>query len=289
MQSMTGYGDSSFKLLGIHIFIQLVSLNSRTFDLQLDIPIELQGYAMKWRELLANHLQRGRVQLAIKLTHEISFPLTEEKEMIAAYFKSLAKIAQELNTKTDLLGKAVDIALSRKWENKLNLDTQVINAIQLHVDKVLQTCLASRAAEGKRLGLHLQSYIVKIKEYLLKVSKHLSKRKKSIRERFLEQKKLLDITPTPNCTTCWDKEVNQYWDKMDVEEEVVRLKSHLSYFESTIIQNRPIGKQLGFIIQEIARELNTIGAKAQDTTLQHFVVELKDSLEQVKEQIQNIL
>ena len=286
---MTGYGESSYKEAGIYIYVQIISLNSRSFDLQLDIPAELQSYAMKWREMLANQLKRGRVQLCIKLKHPLGAPLIKEKEAIFAYFYSLKNMAKELNTEIDLLGKAVDLAFYEKEEERGELSPEVVEMIQKQIEKALEVCFISRNGEGKRLAKHLNGCINKIKDYLEKVEAYLPIRKEMIRDRLIEQKKILDLDAIPD-TTSWEKEINQYWDKVDVEEEVVRLKSHLAYLEeTTTTQDRPVGKQLNFIIQEMARELNTIGAKAQDTTLQHFVVEMKEALEQVKEQVQNIL
>lgn len=286
---MTGYGDAICNWNNKEIEVQIIALNSRSFDLHMDVPVGLRCQLLTWRNLIEKHLQRGRIELTITIKDRapLTHLLAEHTPLIKTTFAQLKTLTDQLDTTTDLLGWTLRLLLTEKENQETPiLSSPPYNSLEQALIQAVEKCKESRTQEGERLKNHFFTCLSELQKFTDQISAYLPQRKKILEQKLLERKQAFqDSEDAP----MWEKEFAQYADKISLEEESIRLQSHIRYLSSTLQKGYPIGKTIGFIMQEAVREVNTIGAKAQDIKLQHLAIQVKELLEQIKEQAQNIL
>ncbi|MEZ5046148.1 MAG: DUF1732 domain-containing protein [Chitinophagaceae bacterium] len=288
--SMTGYGRSEF-ILGEYICtIELRSLNGKNFEYSSRLSAAIKSYEIDLRNSIQQLLIRGSVELVVFLKqHGNSKPVVINKELAKYYFDSISQIADEMGLeKTGILN-----ALIRMPDIVSNVtDTISEENWLLLQEKMKETCellLIQRKNEGNMLTEKISANISQIEKYSHEIIPHEQNRIQKVRQRLesamneFEQNNTLDKNRL-------EQEFIYYIEKLDIKEELNRLQHHCNYFSELV--NEDIltkGKKLGFLLQEIGREINTLGSKANDFALQKIVVQMKDELEQAKEQLLNVL
>ena len=289
---MTGFGQGQGQKEGFLVNVEVRCLNSKFLDANIRLPKQLQDRELEVRNLLNAHLVRGKVNLLIELSYENA---VDEKQMInhqlfKAYYYDFEKLAEEVSAaKDDLFRLALHspevLTGSEKDENLIAKEWEVTKSFLL---EALKRCNNFREKEGATLERELNSYIGNIDDFLSQIKTLDPERVNVIRERLEgHQKELLESDEFDK--NRFEQEMIYYIEKLDISEELVRLKSHLDYFREVMSEKDSQGKKLGFISQEIGREINTIGSKANFAPVQKLVVCMKDELEKIKEQLLNII
>ena len=282
--SMTGFGKSVLALPGKKITIELKSLNSKGLDLHARIPGALREKELLMRDRIAKALKRGKTDLSVYLEStggERSAQLNTP--VIQAYMAQLETLAQ--GPEIERLQMALRLPESIQTERE-TIDEETAQALLEGVDQAVVALEEFRAAEGAVLAEDFRARIDLIRKLLGQVNQQDKNRIPQVRERLLKAVQELEQTVDQNR---FEQELVYYLEKYDITEETVRLSNHLDYFLRTMESQESNGKKLGFITQEIGREINTIGSKANDATLQQLVVQMKDELEKIKEQVLNVL
>lgn len=281
---MTGYGKEVVQLPSKTISIEVKSLNSKGLDLNTRVPSAYREKELEIRDLLAKSLQRGKIDfsLYIEVTgEEVSTQLNEIA--VKQYIKQLAKVVD--GDPVELLKMAVRMPDALKTERE-EIDEKEYETILKGVDKALEAINKYRTDEGLVLGndfLDRTKTIAKLLEDVIALDpERIDGVKERLRKAVSDLKEKVDENR-------FEQELIYYLEKYDITEEKVRLKNHLEYFEETLKSNDSNGKKLGFITQEIGREINTIGSKANYAPMQQVVVQMKDELEKIKEQALNVL
>ena len=279
---MTGYGKSILQLPNKKITIELKSLNSKNLDLNTRIPSIYREKEIQIRRLLAKELQRGKIDISLfaettaeELTTQIN------KDIVQHYLVQLKEISDEPN----LLSTAMRLPDVLKIERE-ELDEFEWKDIEIAIGEGIINLKKFRSDEGEVLKTDFTSRIVTIKNDLENVIDLDGERLLAVRERLLKAIADLEITADENR---FEQEMIYYLEKLDITEEKVRLSNHLDYFLQELNSKVSNGKKLGFISQEIGREINTIGSKANFAPMQKLVVQMKDELEKIKEQLLNVL
>ncbi|WP_210486838.1 YicC/YloC family endoribonuclease [Rufibacter aurantiacus] len=291
--SMTGFGAAHLETEGSMVSIELKSLNSKSLDLSLRIPRSLSDKELEIRNLIGKSLVRGKINLSIEVSRNKANTTRSRinTDLLKQYYQEIEQAAQSLGAQSpDLFRLALHMPDVLQAESAEDTKTeeiaweQVLPLLQEAIDKFN----TFRADEGKALTTEIVSYIDRIRILLAEVDKHDPTRVENIRQRI--QGHLTEISSSESFNqNRFEQEMIYYIEKLDIAEEKVRLVNHLHYFTETVYLPEPTGKKLAFISQEIGREINTIGSKANDATIQHLVVEMKEELEKIKEQLNNIL
>jgi uncharacterized protein (TIGR00255 family) len=293
LQSMTGFGSAVLDTTKLSISVEVKTLNSKFSDIYCRMPRSFSNREIDIRNLLTKELERGKMELNLNVVpkDEESAGTTVNRPLVKAYFKDLMATAGELGivaTPTEVLRMATMMpnsyntnALSQdESEEEWKLILSVIN-------QAILKCKEFRRQEGDVTKKKFEEYTTIIEDLLEQVIELDPKRIPAIREKL--EKSMGDWMQSDNFDkNRFEQELIFYVEKFDISEEKVRLKNHLDYFrkELEIASN---GKKLNFIAQEIGREINTIGSKANDSGIQRLVVQMKDELEKIKEQTMNIL
>ena len=284
LYSMTGFGRH-IELLGSEkITVEIKSLNSKNLDLNLRLPQTLRAYEIDFRKKIAERLTRGKVEAYIYIESETArIPAQINEPVVSAYLEQIKNFAEG-----DALAA---LALALKMPESLTQDKQEadenqIGIVNTAIDKALEALIGFRKQEGEQLMLDIQSRIDLIAKHLQEVIVLDKKRREGVRNRLEQAVAQFKESVDENR---FEQELIYYLEKYDITEEKVRLKNHLSYFQKTASESTSPGKKLGFISQEIGREINTIGSKANDAAIQREVVRMKDELEKIKEQLLNVL
>ena len=288
IQSMTGYGKAEINLVNRSFTIEVKSLNSKQIETHIKISSIYKDKEITLRNLISEKLQRGKIELSIWTENlELSRNYTLNNELISDYFAQIKKITEGLNINyknvLPSLLKMPDVI--QKGEEKINENEW--NEIQKGIEIAIADLLKFRLDEGKKLELDIQSRIHKLKELLSKIDPFAKARIEKVKKSL--HQKIAEIGTKNIDENRFEQEIIYYLEKQDITEEQVRLDSHLNYFKETMSSDSPNGKKLGFIGQEIGREINTIGSKSSDVDMQKIVVQMKDELEKIKEQLLNIL
>lgn len=284
IQSMTGYGKEVVLLPSKTITIEIKSLNSKGLDLNTRVPSAYREKELEIRDLLAKSLQRGKIDfsLYIEVTGEaVTTQLNES--VVKQYMKQLANVVN--GDPVELLKMAVRMPDALKTERE-EIDETEYEAILKGIDQALEAINKYRTDEGlvlendfldrsKTISKLLEEVIALDPERIDGVKERLRKAVSDLKEKVDENR--------------FEQELIYYLEKYDITEEKVRLKNHLEYFEQSLNSHDSNGKKLGFITQEIGREINTIGSKANYAPMQQVVVQMKDELEKIKEQALNVL
>lgn len=285
IHSMTGYGKATAECTDKKVTVEIRSLNSKNLDINTRIPLLYREKELEIRKLLSERLQRGKVDFSIN-TESTAANKNQElnHEVIKAYmqeFKEVVSDASDIELLSivmrlpDVLKHSSDSIDDDEWKIVMDLMNQAIDNLNQF-----------RLAEGSAIKEDFIKRIKNIEQLLSEVSPFESERIVTLKERFLKNLEELDTEYDQNR---YEQELIYYIERLDITEEKVRLAQHCKYFIETLNTDQSEGKKLGFICQEIGREINTLGSKSNHSELQRIVVQMKDELEKIKEQILNIL
>ncbi|GGD81336.1 YicC/YloC family endoribonuclease [Planktosalinus lacus] len=284
IQSMTGFGKAIKQLPAKKITVEIKSLNSKNLDLNARIPSAYREKELQMRTIIANKLERGKVDfnLYIELSGEetssqVNIPVVEE------YIKQLSMVVN--GDRTELLKIAMRMPDALKTERE-EIDEEEFKQITETVEEALNEISTYRSDEGEILKKDFILRIKNISELLQKVIAMDPERIQGVKERL--RKAINDLKDQVD-ENRFEQELIYYLEKYDITEEKVRLENHLNYFSDALHSPDSNGKKLGFISQEIGREINTIGSKSNHAAMQQLVVQMKDELEKIKEQLLNVL
>lgn len=284
IQSMTGYGKSVVQLPSKKITVEIKSLNSKNLDLHARVPSSYREKELEMRKTISKSLTRGKVDfnLYVEITaEETSSKLNEP--MVKQYMKQLSNVVD--GEAVELLKMAIRMPDALKTERKEIEETE-FNDINQALNEALIAINKYRSDEGQVLEEDFKQRSITISELLEKVILIDSDRIDIVKERL--RKAISDLNETVD-ENRFEQELIYYLEKYDITEEKVRLKNHLNYFNEALESSDSNGKKIGFICQEIGREINTIGSKSNHAPMQQLVVQMKDELEKIKEQALNVL
>ena len=282
--SMTGFGRSEGIFEGKKISVEIKSLNSKNFDLNIRIPVRYKEREYDVRRILNDQIIRGKVDCFINFeTLDENTDVKINKELIQAYMRELKECASD-GPEFEYLKMAIRLpeAISSKPDE---LDENEWKGLETIISEAMTRFTEFRKTEGENLQKELLRYIDNISEYLSEVPQYEEIRLDNVKERY--QKTLQEFENLDE--TRFYQEMAYYAEKLDISEEKVRLSQHLKYYKEVAENEEFNGKKLGFICQEIGREINTMGSKANHSEIQKLVVMMKDDLEKIKEQTLNIL
>jgi len=284
LQSMTGYGSISLQLDELEICIEIKTLNSRYFDSKISIPSSLSSQELIINNVLKEKLIRGKVELRIKFVGTSNDSVAFNNSVIKKYIDELKEISEFDDSQ--ILKSVLSLPNSIS-KGELSFSEAQIKKIIDCLGTVIERVIDFRKIEGENTLKDLKENLTIIKEYSEKIEKISDLHKKNIKDELEVKSENLEISFDNGRL---EQEVFYYLERMDINEELVRLKSHMSFFIETLDNDlKEKGKKLGFICQEIGREINTIGSKSSNSDIQKSVVEMKSCLEKIKEQTLNIL
>ncbi len=287
IQSMTGYGKSVLHLSDKKVTIEIKSLNSKNLDLNVRIPSYYRVKELAVRKELASSLVRGKVDFSIYIemtADETS--TTVNKGVVAEYMQQLRNVVQTGSSNdVELLKMAVKMPDALKTERE-ELNEDEWSEINVKIKEAIKEIIQYRIDEAASLEDDFKLRIKNIESFLVEVKSFDESRIEFVKERLKKAIDELKVTADENR---FEQELIYYLEKLDINEEKVRLGNHLSYFLQELETPDSNGKKLGFIVQEIGREINTIGSKANFAPMQKAVIQMKNELEKVKEQILNVL
>lgn len=285
--SMTGYGKASGTFEGKKVVAEIRSLNSKSLDLNVRVLPGYREIELDIRALVGELLDRGKVELSVSLENSgDSKNYTINKELAKAYYQDIQATANLLGeTAADIM--ALVLRMPEIYTNEKEAVSEQEAAFVLNlVREACNQLIGFRKQEGDQLKLDFETNIGRIKQLLTEVPKYEQERIDAVKERMKTGLEKLNHQAVD--LNRLEQEIIFYIEKMDVSEEKMRLANHLNYFLETM--NIPLcGKKLGFITQEIGREINTLGSKSYHVEMQKIVVEMKDNLEKIKEQVLNTL
>ena len=289
IHSMTGYGKATAELGGKKVTVEIKSLNSKQFDLYTRIPHIYKEKEISLRNDLSKILERGKIDLYINVEEsDKSSSVKIDESRLRNYHAEVKQLATALEIEEprdwfEILFKLPDVF---KQEPE-KLEEEEWLAVEKAVDGAVANLISFRHQEGEALKETMLTNISTIEKLTLELEKFEAERIEKVKTRITEAlNKLENVTYDGSRL---EQELIYYIERLDVNEEKTRLLNHLAYFVETIEANTSQGKKLGFIVQEIGREVNTLGSKSNDSDMQRLVVQMKDELEQIKEQILNVL
>lgn len=284
IQSMTGFGKHVVQLPSKKVTIELKSLNSKNLDLNARMPNAYREKELELRKIIATSLVRGKIDFGLYIENTGDETSTQVNEVVVRqYMKQLASIAQGDDFK--LLEMALNLPDALKTERE-DIDEEEYITILEALKQALLEINKFRLQEGIVLEKDFEQRIKSMESLLGQVAQIDPERQSNIRERL--EKAVADLKSDVD-ENRFEQELIYYLEKYDITEEKVRLANHLDYFTTTLKSSDSNGKKLGFISQEIGREINTIGSKANYAPMQQLVVQMKDELEKIKEQMLNVL
>ncbi len=287
---MTGFGKAEFEINNKKFTIEIKSLNSKQIDINTRIPAVYREKDIEIRKELSDKLERGKVDFNIyveSLGDESNSKINEP--ILKSYFKQLSKISADLNLPTDLTTLQAALRLPDVVKTEYQtLNEEEWEIILENIKNAIADIDKFRVQEGNALQIDVVRNIDFIKSLLAQVEPFEGQRIELLRARLTENLEKLALNGNVDKNR-FEQELIFYLEKLDINEEKVRLANHCEYFLETIAEPFPNGKKLGFISQELGREINTIGSKANNTDIQRIVVQMKDYLERIKEQLLNVL
>ena len=286
---MTGYGRAVVELPNKKITIEIRSLNSKQFDLFTRLPLLYREKEIALRNSLSKQLERGKVDLSMNV-EVVAKDVTSkiDHHVVKQYQQELTALAKEMSVPAPEDWFSVLMRLPDTMKQDIEeLDDTEWKQVEAAINQAVKELIDFRAREGEMLQNLLKEKIDRIHTLLGEIEPFEAERIEKVKSRLHEELKNLEgIEYDKNR---FEQEVIYYLEKLDVNEEKTRLAHHLDYFLETIDDSRSQGKKLGFITQEIGREINTLGSKSNQSDMQRIVVQMKDELEQIKEQILNVL
>ena len=283
--SMTGFGKASLQLSTKKITVEVKSLNSKGLDLNTRMPSVFRENELALRNLLALKLERGKVDFSLFV--EVTGEDTSSKinvPIVKAYMAQMKAILPNADD-TELMKMAIRMPDTMKTERE-EIDENEWKQIQIVIDEAIENMLSFRTSEGASLEKEFTLRIENIRSYMNQALVLDPERVTSIKERL---QTAIDELKVNVDTNRFEQELIYYLEKLDITEEKVRLTNHLDYFLQTLNGSEANGRKLGFITQEMGREINTMGSKSNHAEMQKLVVMMKDELEKIKEQVLNVL
>ena len=298
IHSMTGYGKQELNLNNSNFTIELKSLNSKQVDINIKMSSKYRDKEIELRRLISEKLQRGKIELSI----------WREKTEFSNSFKLNTKLIKDYYLQIDDLKKDLDnLGFSKKDDDSSysniiqtlvqmpdvfvkeeeNIDENNWRQISKAILKTIDNLQKYRKEEGKKLELDVKNRVNNLYKLLKQINPLSKRRIEKIKSNLNDNLTKLNLKNIDEAR--FEQELIYYLEKQDITEEQVRLNAHLSYFLDSMKTKLPVGKKLAFIAQEIGREINTIGSKSSDSEMQKIVVQMKDELEKIKEQLLNIL
>ncbi len=287
LKSMTGYGKCSEIVDNKHITVKIKTLNSKNFSAHFSLPGGYSGKEIDLRNMLYSHFLRGKIDFSLTIEDTQSDKLSINEELTKLYIEKFKRIAQDTGLNIDnqqiintvlrlphILTEVEEEPNEAEWEAVLSV-----------IHKTVEQVLDFRQREGIAMQKDIENQVVGIENLLTEIKKYEAERIQNVRNRL--HSKLQELTETDS--ERFEQEIIYFLDKFDINEEKIRLKNHCIYFKENMLQDSPSGNKLGFIAQEIGREINTIGSKANHADIQKIVVEMKDLLGKMKEQLLNVL
>ncbi|MCK5730925.1 MAG: YicC family protein [Draconibacterium sp.] len=290
IKSMTGFGKAEFEVNDKKFTIEIKSLNSKQVDINTRTPALYREKDIIIRKILSEKLSRGKIDFNIyveNLGKESNSKINEP--ILKSYFEHLSKISGDLNVAVDqsTLQAAMRLPDILKTEYE-TLDKSEWNIIFENIQKAISDINSFREQEGKALETDIIGNVNSINNLLKEIEPFEKIRIEAVKLRLIENLENLKFNGKVD-ENRFEQELIFYLEKLDINEEKVRLTNHCEFFIETANQSVSSGKKLGFISQELGREINTIGSKANETNIQRIVVQMKDHLERVKEQLLNVL
>jgi len=288
LQSMTGFGNASIDSELGKISLDIKSLNSKNLDLNYSLNPMFRNIESDIRSILTTSLKRGKIDFKINFKiSENNFNSNLNYDVIKSYIKDLKKITPgTLFDRAEFLKIAITLPNSIET-NRPDLNQNLLDAIKELVKNAIKELIDFRIQEGISMEKDLLSNLEVIQNKLIQIEELIPERMNSIKKRL---KKNLDNIKVEIDLNRFEQELIYYLEKFDINEEIVRLKNHLIYFKTTLSESQiEKGKKLTFISQELGREINTIGSKSNNLPMQKAVVEMKNELEKIKEQLLNVL
>lgn len=290
MESMTGYSKKETRLEAGVLSVEILSENNRYLDLTLNLPEPLMQYTEELKRLIAGDLRRGRVRIVVRLNgSNATAALGYNSEVLKKYYWALTELAHELKieqpvTLQNLLSfpdifKADIVALD---------PDEIITQVKTLLSSAVTELVAMRRREGEFLAQDLQNHL----EFILSKSDEVEALSRQSRQEYFSKYRQNLAELCRDCQLDENRiiqEAGMLAKKLDITEECTRLRSHVQQFHLLLKNSEPVGKQMSFLAQEMNREISTIGAKSESAAIAHLVVFLKDELEKIREQIQNVI
>ena len=288
--SMTGFGKATIVVCNKKITAEIKSLNSKQMDLTVKVPLLYRELELELRNTIAQELGRGKVDVYITCESIDSAGASQlNTEMLRCYKLQVENVARELGLPQpeDWYSTLMRMPDVYKQDLNENVAQEELDGVREVVTQALQATMEFRTQEGAKLYLFFKEKIAAIQQLLNDIAQYETTRTEKIKARLIEQLEQLEQVDYDKNRL--EQELIFYIEKLDITEEKIRLQNHLNYFLETLDGNERQGKKLGFIAQEMGREINTTGSKSNNAEMQMIVVEMKDNLEQIKEQVLNVL
>lgn len=288
--SMTGFGKAIVELPTKKITVEIKSLNSKQLDLSLRVPPTLREHEMELRNIIARNLERGKVEASVYVENTVGDASVQFNiPLMKAYKAQYEQMAKELGIPEpqewySLIVRFPDVL---KSDTPAETDSSTVEAVTNAMQQAVDALMDYRRSEGHKLDEFFSTRIEKIRTLLSEVPKYEGERVARIRARLEEH--LTKLPQVEYDRSRLEQEMIFYIEKLDINEEKQRLTQHLNYFLDTMKAPHGQGKKLGFISQEMGREINTLGSKSNHAEMQCLVVRMKDELEQIKEQVLNVM
>jgi uncharacterized protein (TIGR00255 family) len=290
LKSMTGFGEGSAAAAGIKVVVELSSVNRKQLDINVGLPRNLITLDALVQNLIRGEFSRGRVSGIVRVdtTNGFAGTVSIDDQLAAKYIQGLRKTASKLKLHDDLGAESIARLPGIVTADQTSLDADHVSAV---LEKAMLAALRGlarmRLAEGRTLQADLRERVGSLEEMVKAIGKQAPSMVSSYREKLharLRDAGLEDVADDERII----KEIALFADRCDISEELVRLKSHLKQFRQILRASEPVGRTLDFLCQEMFREINTIGSKANEVEITRHVVGLKTELERIREQVQNI-
>lgn len=289
LKSMTGFGKAEDSNEEISVSVEIKSLNNRFLDVNCKLPRELFSREFQIRDLFKNRISRGSINIFINFERKSSaLPFSMDFDAVTEAYKSLDEIKKKLKLKSVVSMENI-LVFSNFFQKKVDIEISSVewNFLQKTISKAINELDKTRRNEGKQLEKDINARLKNISMLLEDVEKLSMKRIPEERDRLRQRiSTLFDSDEIDEQRL--QMEIVFLADKLDVSEECVRLRSHLKFFAATLRENEPTGRKINFLLQEINRETNTIGSKINDAAISQIVVGMKEEIERIREQAQNI-
>ncbi len=287
---MTGFGRELLEYNNKKICIDVKSLNSKQTDISTRIPIYYKEKDLEIRKLLSAKLIRGKIDFIISVEHTgTDISSSVNTFAVENYYQQIKSIAENksIPISNDILSTILRLPEVLQSESK-ELDDEEWQAVLKTTDKAVKSCIDYRKEEGKEIEKDILLKIKSILKLLTEIQKYEKERIELLKKKLKDNLDII-ISNSDSDNNRYEQEIIYYLEKLDINEEKSRLEKHCNYFIETLNREENQGKKLGFIAQEIGREINTLGSKANHAEMQKIVINMKDELEKIKEQLFNVL
>jgi uncharacterized protein (TIGR00255 family) len=294
--SMTGFGRASREIEGLGLEVEVRSVNHRHLDLRVRLPRVLTDQEAAIKKRIQGVLSRGKVDVTVNLTMSVAATTVEIDKEIAAQYVEASRVLRERHS-LGALGETLDVAallalpgVTRVVETEIDPEI-LVGPLRDAIEEAIEALIAMRAVEGESLSIEIEGRLARVAEladaFEGRAGEVLAVAKQRLHKRAEQIKREVGLLDDARL----HQEIVIAADRLDITEELVRLKSHVAQFRETLEsadRGEPVGRRLDFLLQELGRETNTVGSKANDAPLAQDVVELKTELERIREQVQNV-